>query len=172
MNGWRFCGRSAPGRSLTISNRASDRSCSRLTMDISLMRLLDHDEYVCRESMSDVAKVQTERASGSQLNWRCKVDLDTFGIYVLFRTLWYQNWVFGTIFGIWYHIWYLVSYLVFGTIFGVRKKPHFDTCSKGRYLQKWYQLDKGAIFTEADICLKTVLQDRVCIVIVSLLNGW
>ena len=153
MNGWRFCGRSAPGRSLTISNRASDRSCSRLTMDISLMRLLDHDEYGCRGSMSDVAKFQTERASGSQLNWRCKVDLDTFGIYVLFRAFWYQNWVFGTIFGI------LVAYSILGVILGIlglSLEYEINRISTrvqgGDICRSWYQFDKGAIFTEADIC--------------------
>ena len=34
-------------RSSAISNWASDRSCSPLVMDISLMRPLDHDERAC-----------------------------------------------------------------------------------------------------------------------------
>ena len=63
-----------PCRSSTISNWAPDRSCSLLIMDISLMRLLDPDEYVCQRSMSDVSTVQTERSSWGRLNWRRKMD--------------------------------------------------------------------------------------------------
>jgi hypothetical protein len=76
-------------RSFIISNWASDRSCSLWVPDISLMEPLDHDEYACWRSISDVTKVQTERASGSRLNWRRKMDLDTFGIWVLFRAFGY-----------------------------------------------------------------------------------
>ena len=71
-------------RSSTISNWTSDRSCSLLTMDISVMEILNRNKHDWCWSMSDVPKVQIERASGSRLNWRRKRDLDTFGIWVLF----------------------------------------------------------------------------------------
>ena len=94
-------------RSSTISNWASDRLWSLLIMDISLMRLLDHDKHACWRSMRDVSKVQTERASGSRLNWRHKMDLDTSGFWVLFWGLDTKYWVFGIIFGIWSSFWRL-----------------------------------------------------------------
>ena len=45
--------------------------------------------------------VPTEKASRSRLNWRREMNLDTFGIWVLFRAFGYQKWEFGTAFGIW-----------------------------------------------------------------------
>ena len=120
-------------------NSTSDRSCSLWIPDISLMEQLNHDEYVWRRSMSDVPKVQTERASGSKLNWRRKMDLDTFGIWSLFRSLWVPK------LGIWYHFWNLVIFWRLGTISGILalsleyRSWNFDTCSKGGQAYRWYR---------------------------------
>ena len=126
-------------------NWTSDRSCSLCIPDISLMELLDPDEYVCRRSMSDVSKFQTERASESRLNWRRKMDLDTFGIGYNFGLLSSTN---G----------YLVPHLWFGLLLAFRYDFGNIDAIFGVQVMKFRHLFKVAIKLKGDIGLKSDLQ--------------
>ena len=103
------------------------------------MELLNHDEHACWKSISDFSKVQTERASGSWLNWRRKMDLDTFGIWVLFSDLRYQNgnlvpyWGFGPLLVFRYDIG------VIGAIFGVHVMKFRHVFKGAIKLLRWYR---------------------------------
>ena len=95
--------------------------------------------------MRDVPKVQTERASGIRSNGRRKMDLDTFGMWVLFWTFRYRNWVFGTAFGIWSLLVSMYNIGSIGAIFGVQ-------------VTRFRHVFKGAIKLKGNFVLGSDLQ--------------
>ena len=87
------------------------------------------------------------------------MDLDTFGIWILFWTFRYQNWVFGTVFGIWSFLVSRYDIGSIGAIFGVQ-------------VMKFRHVFKGAVKLKGDIGLErpTVrnrLNDRLAINLVG-----
>ena len=72
------------------------------------------------------------------------MDLDTFGIWVLFGTF-RLNWVFGTIFGIWSLSAFRYDIRNIGAIFGVQ-------------VMKFRHLFKRAVKLKGDIALESDLQ--------------
>ena len=73
------------------------------------------------------------------------MDLDTFGIWILFWTFRYQNWVFGTVFGIWSLLVSMYHIESIGAIFGVQ-------------VAKFRHVFKGAVKLKGDIGLESDLR--------------